>query len=372
MMSTTKDRWLVYRGDVWDRKIEIDFPYNPEIIELIKKIPDWWFYPEITEWRIPLASFPEATALLEPKGFQVEKKLKDKLPEIEKEVEKGKKRVVYDTQRQKIEIRLPYDYELIELIRDIRKCYFNKSRGRWRCPLTSLPEVIELLGPKRFHIEETLKAKLPEAKKEREKQQKQWAAKQSAKKQFINRVNNGEEPAFVPAGNAVLTRKLKAREAYEVVKKKVSRYQQVAGIMVLEKDLLEVLSEMGASTNLEPRLCELLKITWENSKQGKDRKKKGKYLSGEYRYMKKGYLLDELCRLASKQETYKWGWKKDPDPPPGAEWVLYFERDGIQCSFHSVSGRGEGPDFPGEWDGIYHDSFPFHKYLPDKEHRMFS
>ena len=87
--------------------------------------------------------------------------------------------------------------------------------------------------------------------------------------------------------------------------------------------------------------------------------------------MKKGYLLDELCRLATKQKAYKWGWKKDPKAPTGgADWVLYFERDGIQSSFHSFE-RGEGPDYDGLWDKVIHESFPFRRFLSDEKQSLF-
>ena len=79
----------------------------------------------------------------------------------------------------------------------------------------------------------------------------------------------------------------------------------------------------------------LLHYTWVVNTEAKDTS----YASSQYRYMKKGYLLDEPCRLAAKQNLFTWGWKLDPDPPPNdATWVLYFERDGLQRSFHTFDG----------------------------------
>jgi hypothetical protein len=115
---------------------------------------------------------------------------------------------------------------------------------------------------------------------------------------------------------------------------------------------------------------ELLHYGWSVNAAAKETSKY-QYSSRQYRYMKKGYLLDELCRLAAKQECFTWGWKKDPNPPAnGAEWVLYFECNGIQCSFHAFE-RGDGPDFPGDWDKEEHQRFPFATYLADDKSSLF-
>ena len=59
------------------------------------------------------------------------------------------------------------------------------------------------------------------------------------------------------------------------------------------------------------------------------------------------------------QVRFVWGWKKDPNPPVnGAEWVLYFEAEGKQISFHTFE-RSDGPDFPREWDGVINENFPW-------------
>jgi hypothetical protein len=119
-------------------------------------------------------------------------------------------------------------------------------------------------------------------------------------------------------------------------------------------------SELGVPTDPEYRLYDLLQYTWQINYEAKGRIVS--YLAGKYRYNKKSFLLDELCRLAAKQESYKWGWKKDPNHTANQPaWVLYFERDGIQCSFHAFQ-RGEGFDFDGEWDRVKHRSFSFKKF----------
>lgn len=270
----------------------------------------------------------------------------------------------------KIKLDFPYDEEINGLIKEkIPGWWFDSKDKVWRCPLSSLPEVMEFLVPKGFLVSKKLIDRLPEIKRKRKRKKERREKEKEAKERFEEQLEEGKETAYVPAGNAVLTRKLKEKGVYEVVKEKNYFGQQVAGIRVPEEQYLEVLDIMDISTKPESLLTELLYYTWQINTEAKDSDRS--YSSGQYRYMKKGYLLDELCRLAAKQDAYEWGWKMDPDPPPNAPWVLYFQREGIQCSFHSVSGRGEGPDFPGEWDGEYHNLFPFWRILDDSEDRLF-
>jgi hypothetical protein len=75
---------------------------------------------------------------------------------------------------------------------------------------------------------------------------------------------------------------------------------------------------------------------------------------GSYRsmaYERKNYSIEQLCEALkdhAKALGMKWGWKRDP-LTPGYEWVLYIDLPNGQVSFHS-SGRGMGPEYPGEWD----------------------
>jgi hypothetical protein len=73
-------------------------------------------------------------------------------------------------------------------------------------------------------------------------------------------------------------------------------------------------------------------------------------------YDKKGWSIEQLCKvLVMHPETgITFGWKIDPkmvalhDP---SKWVLYVDLPEGQVSFHSPK-RYEGPDYPGEWDGV--------------------
>jgi hypothetical protein len=230
-----------------------------------------------------------------------------------------------------------------------------------------LPDIIKVLEPEGFHISEELRGKLGEVGTRRVKHAQRLATERLAEEALLRNIAAGEEAAFVPASNSTLTRKLKKYGAYQVMSEEGYYGRQAAGLRVLERDLLETLLDVGGAIEPALRLLELLFYAWSVNTEAKETT----YLSSRYRYMKKGYLLDELCRLAAKQQRFTWGWKKDPNPPAnGAGWVLYFECDGVQCSFHTWK-RGDGPDFPVEWDGQPHQTFPFASYLATAKPSLF-
>jgi hypothetical protein len=83
------------------------------------------------------------------------------------------------------------------------------------------------------------------------------------------------------------------------------------------------------------------------------------YRRGRFRrqaYDVKQWSIDQLCELLTKYGAelgFAWGWKEDPKVPFGdrPSQVIYVEIPVFgQCSFHSPD-RGDGPDYPGEWDG---------------------
>lgn len=72
---------------------------------------------------------------------------------------------------------------------------------------------------------------------------------------------------------------------------------------------------------------------------------------GSYRdlaYERKNWSLSELCK-ALVGSSIRYGWKEDPQQPFHRH-VLYADLPTGQVSFHS-SERGDGPEYPGEWDG---------------------
>jgi hypothetical protein len=77
---------------------------------------------------------------------------------------------------------------------------------------------------------------------------------------------------------------------------------------------------------------------------------------GSYRaaaYQRKAYSLQELCKALPEHAGVlgiRWGWKEDPKQQNFSQ-VLYVDLPTGQVSFHSFE-RYEGPDYPGEWDGI--------------------
>lgn len=81
---------------------------------------------------------------------------------------------------------------------------------------------------------------------------------------------------------------------------------------------------------------------------------------GSYRsmaYETKQWAMNNLCQILKQYAVdlqLTWGWQQDPDTP-GFEWVLYIDLPTGQVSFHTRF-RGEGPDYPGEWDGTRNTS----------------
>jgi hypothetical protein len=66
-------------------------------------------------------------------------------------------------------------------------------------------------------------------------------------------------------------------------------------------------------------------------------------------YDRKGKALCRLCATLATTADVRWGWRPDPKQFY-APWVLYVDLPNGQVSFHSLD-RGEGPDYPAEWDG---------------------
>lgn len=69
-------------------------------------------------------------------------------------------------------------------------------------------------------------------------------------------------------------------------------------------------------------------------------------------YDRKNWSMSNLAHalaLNGVQLGIAFGWKEDP-AQPYHKWVMYVELPTGQVSFHAAA-RGEGPDYPGEWDG---------------------
>ena len=254
----------------------------------------------------------------------------------------------------KVMIKFPYDSSMVRFVRDnIPGRSWNPKAKAWVCPFASLPKVIDLLEPKGFLISDESKALRGAAEAKVKKQAERYEHEKQAKELLARKVAEGNELAFVPASDRKLTIALKDCGAYEVVRDSDYYGMKTVGLIVTELDLLAALSDLGKNIDIKSRLYDVLSYTWKINAEAKVKE------SGEYNYMKKNVLLGELCRLASQQNDYLWGWKKDPNPPAnGAEWVLYFEREGRQCSFHAFK-RGKGPNFEGGWNGKRSKEFPF-------------
>lgn len=70
-------------------------------------------------------------------------------------------------------------------------------------------------------------------------------------------------------------------------------------------------------------------------------------------YDRKGWALDNLAAILAEHGAacgIAWGWGRDPEQPVH-DVVLYVDLPTGQVSFHTAT-RGQGPDYPGQWDGV--------------------
>jgi hypothetical protein len=185
------------------------------------------------------------------------------------------------TDRRNVCIEFPYDEQLIEIIRQIPGRTWVPKERVWRCPPRSLPQIINALEPEGFQFSEALRQKVKEIEEKQVKQAQKWEQERLAEEQLHMKIAAGEEAAFIPSSNASLTRKLKKFGAYEIISEENDYGQQVAGLKVLEKDLLATLSEMGEPTEPVSRLLVMLNYAWLVNADAKEKR----YLSSQYRYM---------------------------------------------------------------------------------------
>jgi hypothetical protein len=264
-----------------------------------------------------------------------------------------------------IEIAFPYDGDVVGAVHDIPGNKWSYRTRLWTCPVASLPKAIAALEPKGFPITKSLRKFAAEI--DAKNRAKATARKQVEKKKALSDAKTQAaaaalekfpgEKAFVVAGEAKLTRLLKAGNRYRSIESATDFGNTTIGYEVPESSLLEILGKLGSPIDPESRLLSTLKLLFELNVDAK--RSPSSHTTSRTRYAKKDYLLREACRLATKQPMFVWGWKEDPKPPDNmACWVLYFQRDGKQLSFHTFQ-RGDGPDFPDEWDQNYNAAFPW-------------
>jgi len=258
----------------------------------------------------------------------------------------------------KLLIEFPYDTAVVDAVRTIPRRRWNKKDKHWICGLKYLPEVVDVLSPFGFCIPDDVLAQLDSIRasrqeaddRERRKAQRERRAEAAFRE-------SSEEKAFVPTHDASLTRRIKKSGVYRMVRERTDFGSALIGYEVPDRFVIDALEFIGHSVDADARLVALLKYLFTiNAEAKRDR---SFYSTAVTRYGKKEHLLQEAGRLAAKQSRFTWGWKEDPCPPPnGAAWVIYFEMEGKQISFHTFE-RGYGPDFPGEWNGVFNEDFPW-------------
>lgn len=254
-------------------------------------------------------------------------------------------------------IEFPYDAAVVDAVRTIPRRRWDKKNKCWICGLKYLPEVIDVLSPFGFCIPDDVLAQLDSIRTLRQEAEKRKERKaQRERRAEAAYRESSEEMAFVPSHDARLTRHIKKAGVYRMVRERTDFGSAVIGYGVPDRIVIAALECMGRSVDAEARLVALLKYLFKINAEAKDGR--SFFSTAVTRYGKKEHLLREACRLATKQDRFTWGWKEDPCPPPnGAAWALYFDAEGKQISFHTFA-RGNGPDFPGEWNGIFNQDFP--------------
>lgn len=118
------------------------------------------------------------------------------------------------------------------------------------------------------------------------------------------------------------------------------------------KTLYAKLGELGAEGKLAVELLRAQK----NSERAK-LYRGGERGRGSYRrmaYDRKQWALDNLVRMLlspiGASLDLCWGWGEDA-AQQYHRWVLYADLPTGQVSFHAEA-RGEGPDYPRQWDGV--------------------
>lgn len=257
-----------------------------------------------------------------------------------------------------LRIRFDYDERRVAAVRSIPGRRWHRKERIWTCPLSSLPEVISALGPLGFAIPPDVAARCDAIMAKRAaktaRQAKAALRREAAEKALLK---SKAARAFVPAGDQLLTRRIKAAGAFREIVEHANFGATVIGYEVPEETLVRILRALGRPSDPGSRLLALLRYLFRINAEAKQ--SRSHYSRAVLRYGKKEHLLAEACRLAALQDRFVWGWKEDPCPPAnGAGWVLYFAADGRQVSFHTFD-RGQGPAFPGNWDGIVNLKCPW-------------
>jgi hypothetical protein len=111
------------------------------------------------------------------------------------------------------------------------------------------------------------------------------------------------------------------------------------------KALYERLGGLGPAGTIALNLFRAQK----NSARAKVYRRRYKHAAYDRKQWAMGNLAQALCDHADALNI-RWGWGEDP----AQEYhrvVLYLDLPTGQVSFHTDV-RGDGPDYPGEWDGV--------------------
>ena len=112
------------------------------------------------------------------------------------------------------------------------------------------------------------------------------------------------------------------------------------------------LESFGHEGRIAAELLRAQKASARAKKYGFARPSRGATSYREHSYDRKADRIVGICALLTEDSCkLRWGWGHDTACGQAA-WVLYVDLPNGQVSFHSER-RHQGPDYPGEWDGMH-------------------
>lgn len=119
--------------------LALDFPYEPNQVAEVKRIPDCKWDKVARLWRCPVSRVGEAREFATKHGFEIDNEvLLFTLPPRRSAQDTG----VYEKDGD-IYISFPYDPVMVRSVKQIPSVTWDKKTGAWRAPLTAINESIQ-------------------------------------------------------------------------------------------------------------------------------------------------------------------------------------------------------------------------------------
>jgi len=120
-----------------DNQIILDFPYDKEQVDEVKKISGSKWDKVSKVWRIPMSSVTEAREFAMRHSFPIDTELLLITPPVRK----ASNSIIIDDGW--IFITFPYEKVIINSVKKIPSITWNATKKAWRAPITSVNDVIK-------------------------------------------------------------------------------------------------------------------------------------------------------------------------------------------------------------------------------------